>query len=76
MPATCITTLDDASVGGNDATYLWTCSAPPGSILLPFPSLLYLPTRRVLKHSLTSLFRLSHISLPLYLVQFVSLLVQ
>jgi hypothetical protein len=31
--------LDDASVGGNDATYLWTCSASPGSVLLPLPSL-------------------------------------
>jgi hypothetical protein len=60
MPATCITVLDDASVGGNDATYLWTCSASPGSILLPFPSRLRLPSRRVLKHSDESLSYLSY----------------
>jgi hypothetical protein len=60
MPATYITVLDDASVGGNDATYLWACSASPGSILLPFPSLLYLSSRRVLKHSHESLSYLSY----------------
>jgi hypothetical protein len=60
MPVACITVLDDASVGGNDATYLWTCSASPGSILLPILSPLRLSPRRVLKHSHESLSSLSY----------------
>jgi hypothetical protein len=65
MPATCITVLDDASVGGNDATYLWTCSASPGSILLPFPFPLRLLPRRVLKHSHESPSSLSYFLISL-----------
>jgi hypothetical protein len=55
-------------------TLQWAATTPhtsgrvlrrPGSILLPFPSLLYLPPRRVLKHSHESLSSLSYFLLSL-----------
>ena len=49
--ATCITMLDDASLGGKDATYLCTRLSPLGSILCHFLLPSILPPRRVSNHS-------------------------
>jgi hypothetical protein len=71
--STCITMLDDASLGGKDATYLYTSPTSTGSILCHFP-FRFVVHRDASQNTFASLFRLSCSFLAA--IQFVSLLVQ